>query len=45
MKVEIKKSWNLCGTRYIYMFNIGRETYKGNDIETIVDIDGILLFL
>ena len=27
------------------MFNISRETYKGNDIETIVDIDGILLFL
>ena len=39
---EIKKFWNICGTHYINMINLSRETCERNGIETIVDNDGIL---
>ena len=41
VKEEIKKSWNFCGTHYINMVDISRETYERNGIETIADNDGI----
>ena len=42
MKEEIKKSWNFQGIQYINMIDISRKTYERNDIETIIDNDGIL---
>ena len=43
MKEETKNpKKNFCGIRYINMVDISRKTYERNDIETIVDNDGIL---
>ena len=42
MAEEIKKSWNVCGIHYILIVDITRKTYERNDVETIVDNDGIL---
>ena len=37
-----KKSWKFCEICYINMVDISREMYEKNDIEAIVDNDGIL---
>ena len=41
MKEEMKKFWNFPGICFINMVGINRKTYKTNDLETVVDSDGI----